>query len=198
MAAGDINQVVGGFQSSIGLSLSEGFQGDFASTNPIISYPVGQGGVVAGDTVTIGSFVWLLNDPEANDPYFAGLTVVSNATAHSLTGHPIGIIPRALQGGYITNPTSSYGNSIQAGQPAVPVTASGVYFTAGNSTAAVAGQKVFAQLANGANVTTGAGGSTISGYVETNWIVTKGCSAGELFIAAALTPVSAGTNSTII
>ncbi|HDC2634998.1 TPA: hypothetical protein O7120_004800, partial [Salmonella enterica] len=45
--------------------------------------------------------------------------------------------------------------------------------------AATVGQKIFAKLSDG-SVTTGAAGATISGYVETKFVVGSAAAAGEL------------------
>lgn len=179
-----INQVAGGFQSSVNIQPAPGFCGDFATENPRYSFPAGQMGLTAGTGgVSVGAFAWLQTD---------GQTVLSNQnTGSPATTAPTGFVPRLLDA-VIQGRLDSYGNNIPQGWPVSVISGADLFMTAGNSTAAVLGQKVFAKLTDG-SMTTGAAGATISGYTETNWLVTSACLAGELFIATALTPVGSGT-----
>lgn len=159
-----------GFQTQVNLTPAIGLNGDFASGNPRASFPSPEGGFVAGSGgVTVGRFAWVSTSD--------GKTVLNTGT-----GKPQGFIHREQQA-FITTYLAESGNSVPAGQP-VTLMSKGDYFATATVAAATIGQKVFAKLADG-TVQTGAAGATISGYIETDFTVSRACGIGELTVITA-------------
>lgn len=155
-----------GFQTQVNLTPAIGLNGDFASGNPRASFPSPEGGFVAGSGgVTVGRFAWVGSD---------GKTVLNTGT-----GKPQGFIHREQQA-FITTYLAESGSNVPAGQP-VTLMNKGDYFATATVNAAVIGQKVFAKLADG-TVQTGAAGATISGFIETDFSVSRACLTGELTV----------------
>lgn len=158
-----------GFQTQVNLTPAIGLNGDFASGNPRASFPSPEGGLVAGTGgVTVGRFAWVGTD---------GVTALNTGT-----GKPQGFIHREQQA-FITTYLAESGLNVPAGQPVTLMT-KGDYFATATIAAATVGQKVFAKLADG-TVQTGAAGATISGYIETDFVVARKCAIGELTVISA-------------
>jgi len=150
-----------GFQSVINQYPAPGVEGDFASANPNASLLAGEGALVTGTSgVTVGRFAWAV----------AG--VVSNAGS----GAPSGFVHREGQASIVTWLAES-SMLIQPGREVTLMTRGD--FLARTSTVATVGQKVFASLTTG-QVQTGAAGATISGYIETPFVVGSAAAANEL------------------
>ena len=150
-----------GFQSVINQYPAPGVEGDFASANPNASLLAGEGALVTGTSgVTVGRFAWAV----------AG--VVSNAGS----GVPSGFVHREGQASIVTWLAES-SMLIQPGREVTLMTRGD--FWARTSTVATVGQKVFASLTTG-QVQTGAAGATISGYIETPFVVGSAAAANEL------------------
>lgn len=150
-----------GFQSVINQYPAPAVEGDFASANPNASLLAGEGALVTGTSgVTVGRFAWAV----------AG--VVSNAGS----GVPSGFVHREGQASIVTWLAES-SMLIQAGREVTLMTRGD--FWARTSTVATVGQKVFASLTTG-QVQTGAAGATISGYIETPFVVGSAAAANEL------------------
>lgn len=149
------------FQTQLNQYPAPGVEGDFASANPTASYLAGEGQLVAGPNgVTVGRFAWAVNG------------VVSNTGS----GVPSGFIHREGQATLIAWLGQST-MTIQPGNGMTLLTAGD--FWARTSTAATIGQKVFASLTTG-QIQTGAAGATVSGFVETKFVVGSVAAAGEL------------------
>jgi hypothetical protein len=133
--------------------------GDYASSNPR-SALVGIEGqyVAATGGLTIGQFCWVQADGRS----------LGNLPPNGVTTAPDGFVHRAQQA-LITTYLAEYGNVIQAGFPAAAMT-SGDYFQTSPSVP-TRGQKVFASLTVAGQITYGAAGATVAGYVETNFAV---------------------------
>ena len=141
------------FQQSVGIAFAPAQAGDFASANPRASVLAGAGSLVAGASgVTVGLFAW------ANS---AGL--VSNAGS----GAPTGFVHRESNAS-ITAWLGTSGNLIQPGREITLHQAGD--FWAVTTTTYTKGQKVFASLTTG-QIATGAAGATITGFIETKWVV---------------------------
>lgn len=150
-----------GFQSVINQYPAPAVEGDFASANPNASLLAGEGALVTGTSgVTVGRFAWAV----------AG--VVSNAGS----GVPSGFVHREGQASIVTWLAES-SMLIQAGREITLMTRGD--FWARTSTVATVGQKVFASLTTG-QVQTGAAGATITGYIETPFVVGSAAAANEL------------------
>ena len=149
------------FQKTVNLMPAAGIPGAYASTNPIISTPKGY---IAAATVTIGAFVW-------QD------TTYANQVKNTGSGKPLGFAARE-----VTNPLAMaavYANSVPAGCP-VSVQVCGDFYASptANSTK---GQKVFASTTNG-TIKGANAGSSVDGYVETDFVFTESINAGEVGI----------------
>lgn len=150
-----------GFQSVINQYPAPAVEGDFASANPNASLLAGEGALVTGTAgVTVGRFAWAV----------AG--VVSNAGS----GVPSGFVHREGQASIVTWLAES-SMLIQAGREVTLMTRGD--FWARTSTVATVGQKVFASLTTG-QIQTGAAGATITGYIETPFVVGSAAAANEL------------------
>lgn len=137
------------FQGQVNILPAIGVPGQHMSTNPLVST---QKGYCAADTVTIGGFVWAVND----DAF-----VKSKGT-----GAPLGFAVRE-----ITNPlgyNQSASNTVPKGFP-VSVAVQGD-FAVITKTKATVGQSVFAVLADG-SIKTGPAGGTVEDAVETDYKV---------------------------
>ena len=156
------------FQSSTQILRGVGKVGEPASTHPIIAFAGGPGAFVAGSAgVTIGSFVF----QDATT-----LTEVTNV-APADTSVPVGFVQNLGQA------IIDYGDSnsmlVRAGGEVSPKV--GGDFWAVAAADATRGQAVFAKLTDG-SITVGTDGATVSGYVQTNFFVSYGASAGDLII----------------
>lgn len=155
-----------GFQSTVNLQQAPAIAGDFASSNPRASVIEPEGGfIVASGGLVTGTFGWVQSD---------GITVLNS----DASAKPSGFVCRLQGKALITNYLAESGNTIPVGF-AVTLMRTGDYFFTANTNAAVKGQKVFAKLTDG-TTRTGAAGATISGYVETDFVVSMACASGEL------------------
>jgi len=156
-----------GFQSRVNTQPAPAVAGDFASSNPRASVVAPEAGFVCGTNgVNVGLFGWVDTD---------GVTV--NNTASS--GAPDGFVHReqqALIGTYL----QESGNNIPKGFP-VTLMRTGDYYVTVTVANATKDQKAFAKLADG-TMQPGNAGATISGYVETPFIIAQGASVGELAV----------------
>ena len=155
-----------GFQTTVNLQQAPAVAGDFATANPRASFPAGEGQYVAASAgVTVGRFAWIDSS--------TGL--VSNAG----TGKPDGFIHREQQA-LISTYLAESSNVIPQGFP-VTVMRTGDYFATATVGAATKGQKAFAKLTDG-TVQAGAAGATISGFVETDFVITQAAALNELAV----------------
>lgn len=152
------------FQGQVNILPAIGVPGQHMSTNPLVST---QKGYCAADTVTIGGFVWAVNE---NDAF-----VKSTGT-----GAPLGFAVRE-----ITNPlgyNESASNTVPKGFP-VSVAVKGD-FAVITATTATVGQSVFAVLADG-TIKTGAAGDTVEDAVKTDYKVVNingGGAVGDIIV----------------
>lgn len=156
------------FQQSVNIYRGVGQVGHPASTSPIIAAAGGPGAFKAVSSgVTIATFVFR----DANDP-----TIVTNV-APAATTKPIGFVQNLGQA------ILGYGESnsmlIRGGTEISPKV--GGDFWAKSSTAATAGQKVYASTADG-TLSTAKAGETVDGHIETDWYVSLGAAVGSLII----------------
>ena len=161
------------FQKQVTKVPAIGVAGDKATLNPVVTT---DRNYIAGDAgCTAGNFVWdNPANPVAPNYHGSGIwTALSTGTDPAL---PLGIVLRNLS--YRDYDIRDGGTLvIPEGAPLTTIVRGDLYVV--STTAATKGQAVFATLAGGA-VQTGAVGATISGAVETPWIVTEGGAAGEI------------------
>lgn len=158
------------FQQSVGMYRGVGQVGHPASTSPIIAAAGGPGAFKATSAgVYIATFVFR----DATDP-----TIVTNV-APTATTKPIGFIQNLGQA--IIGYGLSNSMLIRGGAEISPKV--GGDFWVKSTTNATEGQKVFASINKvQADIATGASGSSIDGYIETDWSVSHGAAAGNLII----------------
>ena len=151
------------FQSIVNAAPARGVNGDRAGLNPCAYYlPVP---VAASGGVVTGRACWI----SATDP-----NAVTNATSGSSA--PLGIAQRVLTGVIPSGQEATM--VISAGMGVAVVVRSDLLVTA--AAAVTAGQKVFASTTDG-SLTGAAAGATVSGSVETNWVIRESAAAGEVF-----------------
>ncbi|VWB88391.1 hypothetical protein BLA13014_04091 [Burkholderia aenigmatica] len=147
------------FPNSVNLQPEVGVPGTRASMNPISVISR-----IAQNSVNVAAFVWPGTDTD-------------NQVQNTGTGKPlgfavtdqVGIIPNYLQE-----------TSMQVPQGfAVQIAERGEWFAKSAANAATLGQKVFATLADG-TLQFGAAGATITGAIETAYVVTRGGAAGAV------------------
>jgi hypothetical protein len=154
------------FQNSVNIYNPLAVNGDFASANPRASFVGVEGGYVAGTGgVTVGRFVWIQSD---------GVTVLNTGT-----GAPDGFVHREQQA-LITTYLADSGNVVPAGFP-ITIMRTGDYYATATVGGATKGQKAFAKLADG-TVQAANAGATVSGFVETSFVVERTVSVGELTV----------------
>jgi hypothetical protein len=151
-----------GFQTQVYQQPNPAVAGDFASANPRATVLAGPGQLVAGSAgVTVGRFAWADTDG-----------IVSNAG----TGVPTGFVHREQQG-VITIWLAESSMIIPEGLMVVLHNLGD--FWAQTTTAATAGQKVFASNTDG-TIAAGDAGATIAGHTETDWFVATAGAANSL------------------
>ena len=156
----------GGFQTQVTDQPAAAVAGDRASKNPIWSFDVGPGGLVAGPNgVTVGRFAWTVPPVDPN-----GTNTIANSFG---SGSVAGFVMRNLQG---LNSTylSSAGMSILSGFPMAIQVGGDFWVQNDGSTQALRGQKAYADFATGkvsfaatASPTTGASATGSSIAAET-------------------------------
>jgi hypothetical protein len=134
--------MAGGFQTQVAVQPAIGIAGDRASDNPIMTYPAGPGGLVAGAAgVTIGQFAWVTSplDPD-NAP-----SVVNSSGVGNVAGFVIG----DLQG--LNSTFLSYaGMTILEGLPVTLATGGDFIAINQGSAQAQRGMKAYANFSTGA------------------------------------------------
>jgi hypothetical protein len=154
------------FQSNVKESVARGVSGQRYGGNPVTHLlptpKAGAGGVI------VGRFVWL--DPSDT----TGQSVINSGT-----GRPAGLAQRNRVHPLPAGQEASM--LIPEGSPVAVVTSGDLIIASG--TAATPGQKVFATLATGVPVS-GAAGTTVSGAVESNFMVREGAAVNEPFLSS--------------
>lgn len=164
------------FQTQVNYYQAAGVPGDIASGNVIFSTLAGEGGLVAGTGgLTIAAFGWIQAD---------GRSVLNKPA--SGTAAPDGFVFRDMQS-LITQWLEEYTMVIPEGL--ITTLAAGGDFFAVTKTTATRGQKVFASTTDG-TISTGAAGATITGSVETKWMVASGGAAGSVIVISSSNKVS--------
>lgn len=146
------------FPTAVRLQPEVGVPGTRASMNPISVISR-----IAQSAVTVARFVWPGTDTD-------------NQVQNTGTGAPLGLAITD-QVGIIPTYLAEYSMQVPAGFP-VQVAEQGEWF-ASSANAATLGQKVFATLADG-TLQFGAAGATITGAVETPYVVTRGGAANAV------------------
>ena len=155
-----------GFQTQVNAQQAPACAGDFASANPRAATVSPEGGFVAGAAgVTVGRFAWIQSD---------GVTVLNTGT-----GKPDGFIHREQQA-LISTYLAESGNLIPVGFP-VTLMRTGDYYAAVTVASAEKGEKAFAKLADG-TMQPAAAGATVSGFIETDFIISRAAGVGELAV----------------
>lgn len=132
----------GGFQSTVNVQPAPAVAGDFADHNPRVSVEAGPGGLVAGAAgVTVGRFAWW--KPSVIDPNGTP-AIVDSFGAGPVTG----FVHRAQQG-LITDYLANAGMKIPQGFPVTLMSAGGFWVKNEGATAAVIGQKAYANFSDG-------------------------------------------------
>lgn len=138
-----------GFQRTVNLQQAAGVAGDFASVNPSSSVVGHEGGFVAGASgVAVARFAWAVG------------TLVNNFG----TGVPTGFVARRQGSALITTYLAETSNVIPTGFE-VTMRKDGDYWVS-SAFQMNAGQKVFANFADG-TIQTAAAGATIAGFSGT-------------------------------
>jgi hypothetical protein len=150
------------FQTNVNTYNALGVPGARASANPIIS--TAKGYIAAAD-VPIGGFAFENS---------AGLAT----NAGTGLGNPVGFVARE-QNYYIYGALSEAVNFVPEGQN-ISIAVRGDFYAV-SSTAAAAGQKVFAKTLDG-SIATGAAGAAVDGHVETDYEVVIGGAAGAVIV----------------
>ncbi|MBS0966961.1 hypothetical protein JK165_12840 [Acetobacter okinawensis] len=159
-----------------------GFPGAWASQNPQRMVVSGSNGFCAGaGGVAIAAFAWVQAD---------GATVLNKPDAANPKAAPTGFVVRSQQG-QVTQYLGQ--NTMTIAQGFMVDLAEGGDVFAIASTASVAGQAVYAALADG-TLQCGAAGAAPTGTVDTGWSVALGAAAGLPFI---ITGPLAGARSTV-
>lgn len=154
------------FQGQVNILPAIGVPGQHMSTNPLVST---QKGYCAAETVTIGRFVWAVNEKDKE------AFVKSTGT-----GAPLGFAVRE-----ITNPlgyNESASNTVPKGFP-VSVAVKGDFAVVAGTSAAV-GDSVFAVRADGSIITSKAG-RAVENAEETDYKVVNihgGGAAGDIIV----------------
>lgn len=146
------------FQTSVQQQPEVGVPGSRASMNPISVISR-----LAQTPVNVAAFVWPGTDTD-------------NQVQNTGTGKPLGLAIRD-QTGIIPNYLQEFSMQVPAGFP-VQVAEQGEWF-AKSANASTLGQKVFATLADG-TLQFGAAGATITGAIETHFVVTRGGAANAV------------------
>lgn len=146
------------FPNAVRLQPEVGVPGTRASMNPISVISR-----IAQVAVNVAAFVWPGTDTD-------------NQVQNTGSGKPLGFAITD-QVGIIPNYLQEYSMQVPAGFP-VEVAERGEFF-AKSANAATLGQKVFATLADG-TLQFGAAGATVTGAVETAFVVTRGGAAGAV------------------
>lgn len=146
------------FPTAVRLQPEVGVPGTRASMNPISVISR-----LAQSAVTVARFVWPGTDTD-------------NQVQNTGTGNPLGLAITD-QIGIIPNYLQEYSMQVPAGFP-VQVAEQGEFF-ASSANAATLGQKVFATLADG-TLQFGAAGATVTGAIETPFVVTRGGAANAV------------------
>lgn len=155
-----------GFQTQVNAQQAPAVAGDFASSNPRAAVVAPEGGFVAGSAgVTIGRFAWIQSD---------GKTLLNTGT-----GAPDGFIHREQQA-LISTYLAEASNVIPVGFP-VTLMRTGDYYATVTVASAEKGEKAFAKLADG-TMQPGAAGATISGFIETDFTVSRPGAVGEVAV----------------
>ncbi len=182
-----------GFQRSVNSQPAPGVEGAIASANPPALYVTGPGGLVSGaNGVTVARFAWAT-------PITDGERVDSNAllVAAGLSRAPSGFCANEQQGHFTTYLAES-GMSILAGQAMELFTRGD--FWAKCLTAATRGQKIFANLQNGAIKADVAGAvisaSAITASFATN-VMTVTVTSGVLAVGQAISGTGVPANTYI-
>ncbi|KVZ26975.1 hypothetical protein WL14_00585 [Burkholderia cepacia] len=146
------------FQTSVQQQPEVGVPGTRASMNPISVISRNAQG-----SVTLAAFVWPGTDTD-------------NQVQNTGTGKPLGLAV-VNQNGILPNYLQEASMTVPGGFP-VEVAEQGEWF-AKSANAATLGQKVFATLADG-TLQFGAAGATVTGAVETKFVVTRGGAANAV------------------
>jgi hypothetical protein len=171
-----------GFQTQVNITPAPAVEGDFASANPRASVIAGPGALVAGPNgVTVGRFAWASADG-----------IVGNSGA----GAPTGFVHRDMQA-LITQWLGEASMVIPEGLM-VTLHNQGDFW-ARSSTAAVIGQKVYANYATGQVTTAATGnppaGASVTGSIATTVLTVTAVASGTLAAGQPLTGagITAGT-----
>ena len=155
------------FQTQVLTQPAPAVAGDFATHNPVATFPAAEGALVAASGgCTVGAFGWVQPDG----------TTVANTPPTSTATAPDGFVHRNL-----TGQISSFGTE---GSLVIPQGFPVTLFSAGDfwattSTAATPGQAVFASLITGA-ISTAAAGASVADAVQTRFVVASSAAPGDL------------------
>lgn len=147
------------FPQQVGSRPAQGVAGDRCGLNPCI---YAESNLLAGAGCVAGRFVWRESD----------LTATGFAPAEL---PPLGLVERVLSLSVYADQGASL--NVPLHNPLSVIRRGDLYVTCAN--AAFAGQKIFAILADGSLHAADAG-SSVTGGLESNWVVTQGGQAGDL------------------
>lgn len=158
------------FQHTVGLYQAAGIPGSIASTADLVSLAKGR---IAAVDLPFGHFCWLGQDSNT----------VTNVGADGVK--PLGYVIHTKES-QIYNVKDEVTGSYPAGMNVEVIVQGHMYGAA--PTAAKAGQKVFANIADG-SIAVGDAGATVAGAVETDFFVETDAEANEAFIMTNFGPV---------
>lgn len=173
-----------GFQTSVGVVPAPAVEGDFASANPRFTVDAGQGALVAGAAgVTIGRFAWASYQGIDND----GAPAVVNSFG---AGAPTGFVHREMQG-LITLFLTSNGYTVPAGKEITLFNGGDFWVKNNGTTAAIPGQKCYANNSTGAASFAAAGGTgtgSVTGSIGAQTTAFTGSISGNVLTVTAAGP----------
>lgn len=133
--------MTGGWQTSVSVQPAAGVAGNLASSNTLVSFDAGPGGLVAGPSgVTIGRFAWVTPPLDPN-----GTGMVAN----SFGAGPVAGFVMNTQQGLNTTFLSNAGMAVQPGYELALQIAGDFWVVNDGTTQALPGQKAYADYATG-------------------------------------------------
>lgn len=169
-----------GLQKQVNLYRAAGVQGDKATPNQSIYFPKQ---MVAEGDVTVGTFVFYGTDASKR---------ATNTKASATAADLVGFVERVIN--YANYDVTSEGTLIVPAKSTLTIAMCGDYWATA-TTVATPRQKVFVNPNTGA-ISTAEAGKTVSGAVETPWVVIQGGKAGTPILISNWTHVNVAATTT--
>ena len=165
--------MTGGFQTQVYSQPAAAVAGDRASQNPLFSYDVGPGGLVAGSSLFVGRFAWVTPPLDPN-----GTPTIANSFG---TGKPAGFLMRNQQA-LNTTYLSPAGNQVAVGFQTALQIGGDFWVVNDGTTDAYPGMKVFANFADGKASAAAAGTAAATGASATGSSIAAGAGSATGYI----------------